>query len=265
MSGGGGLTKEGPNTLTLSGANSYGGGTTITGGTLALGADNALPGSTAVSIGDATLDAATFTHSLGTLDVAGSATLNLGTGSKLVFANSSAINWSGGTLNLTGNFVSGVSIRFGTGSNALVPAQLALISASGFSAFALDANGFLTATATGGYGAWNGANAGGQGPDLDWDNDGVPNGVEYFMNAAAGFTAAPVLNGSNTITWSNGGKIPASAYGSQFVVQTSGDLVIWSDVPAGNLAANTDGPGGALTYTLTGPGRRFVRLKVTPN
>jgi hypothetical protein len=100
---------------------------------------------------------------------------------------------------------------------------------------------------------------------MDFDNDGTSNGVEYFMNAAAGFTANPQLNASNSITWTNGGNIPASAYGTQFVIQTSSDLATWTDVAIGDLAANTDGPAGSLTYTLTGVSPRFARLKVTPN
>ncbi len=117
----------------------------------------------------------------------------------------------------------------------------------------------------GGYATWALANAGGQTTQMDFDNDGTSNGVEYFMNAAAGFTANPQLNASNSITWPNGGNIPASAYGTQFVIQTSSDLATWTDVAIGDLAANTDGPAGSLTYTLTGASPRFVRLKVTPN
>jgi len=112
-----------------------------------------------------------------------------------------------------------------------------------------------------GYSTWASANAGNQGADLDFDNDGVPNGVEYFMNAAAGFTANPTLDGSNTITWTNGGNISESAYGTQFVVQTSGNLTTWTDVPLGGVTNNA----GALSFVLSGPAPRFVRLKVTPN
>jgi len=100
---------------------------------------------------------------------------------------------------------------------------------------------------------------------LDFDKDGVSNGVEFFMNAPAGFTANPQLNGSNTITWTNGGNIPASAYGTQFVIQTSSNLSTWNDVLIGDLTTNTDGPGGSVTYTITGTSPRFVRMKVTPN
>jgi autotransporter-associated beta strand protein len=121
----------------------------------------------------------------------------------------------------------------------------------------------VTSNPSAGYAAWAADNAGDQGPQLDFDNDGVQNGVEFFMNSAAGFTANPQLNASNTITWPNGGNIPASAYGTQFVIQTSPNLSTWTDVLVGdpNLA-NTS---GSLTYTATGGSPNFVRLKVNPN
>ena len=116
-----------------------------------------------------------------------------------------------------------------------------------------------------GYAGWAATNAGGQGPDLDFDGDGMANGVEFFMNAAAGFTANPALV-SGTISWTNGGNIPASAYGSQFVIQSSSDLTIWTDVPIGNLTSNTDGPDGAVSFTPpSDQGKYFIRLSVTPN
>jgi autotransporter-associated beta strand protein len=260
-----GLKKSGAGVLTLSGSNAYTGATTVTGGKLALGASDVLADLTEVSIGAATLAiGAGFADTVNTLDVTAAATISVGSGASLAFADSSAVDWTGGSLTITGAFVSGASLRFGTNANGLTPAQIASISGPGLSDIAINSEGYLTATVTGGYNVWAITNAGGQGPELDFDNDGVANGVEFFMNAAAGFTANPVLNGSNTITWTNGGNIPASAYGTQFVVQTSPDLVNWTNVPVGQLASNTDGPGGSLSYTLTGAAPRFVRLVVTP-
>ena len=85
------------------------------------------------------------------------------------------------------------------------------------------------------------------------------------MNASAGFTASPAIDGIGTITWPNGGNILPGAYGTEYVIQTSSDLSTWTDVLVGDLTTNTPGPGGSLTYTLTGAAPRFVRLKVTPN
>ena len=121
----------------------------------------------------------------------------------------------------------------------------------------------LSVTVTPDYTSWATDNAGGQAANLDWDKDGVSNGVEFFMNAPAGFTANPGLVG-NTVTWTNGGNIPSSAYGSQFVVQISTDLVEWLDVPGTGDANLTNNP-GSVAYTLSGAGKKFVRLKVVPN
>ena len=97
------------------------------------------------------------------------------------------------------------------------------------------------------YASWATTNAGSQEANLDWDNDGVTNGVEYFMNAAPGFTANPgLVNGS--VTWPNGGNIPSSAYGSQFVVQTSTDLANWSAVASDDITLSNTA--GALTWKV---------------
>ena len=86
------------------------------------------------------------------------------------------------------------------------------------------------------------------------------------MNAAPGFTANPSFVG-NTVTWTNGGNIYRKGYNTQFVIQTSNDLVTWEDVAEGDLDTNTNGPAGSLSYTVdpvNGPAKQFVRLKVAP-
>jgi hypothetical protein len=119
-----------------------------------------------------------------------------------------------------------------------------------------------TIGAPAGYSSWATTNVGGQTAELDYDNDGVSNGIEFFMDSDPGFTANPSLVG-NTVTWPNGGNISSSAYGTKFVVQTSTDLVSWSDVP-GTTDPNLENISGSVSYTLTGTGKEFVRLKVTP-
>ena len=140
----GGVISGGGGTWTLGGAVGNNGTTTVSAGKLALGASNVLSNTVPVSIAAATLDAATYTDALGTLDVTAAATINLGSGAALAFADSSAIDWTGGTLNLTGTFNPGSSLRFGTGSTGLTSIQLTKITAAGFGPFFLDANGYLT-------------------------------------------------------------------------------------------------------------------------
>jgi autotransporter-associated beta strand protein len=276
------LVKTGAGTQILAGANTYTGATSVGAGTLVVNGSIAASSAVSVSAGATLKGTGTVAGtvsadgmvapgaSTGTLTT-GPATIN-GTlaieidgpiGDRLL--SSGNIDLSGADLTVTllaGGFTQpsyviaeGTSI---TGTFTSVPEGYQVNIVSG----GVGQQAILTSV--GGYTTWAAANAGGQGPDLDFDNDGVANGVEFFMNAAAGFTANPVLNGSNTITWTNGGNIPASAYGTQFVVQTSPDLVNWTHVPVGELASNTDGPGGSLSYTLAGNAPRFVRLMVMP-
>ena len=118
-----------------------------------------------------------------------------------------------------------------------------------------------------GYASWAATNAGGQAANLDANNDGVANGVAYFMNVT-GLTTNPAIDGTGKVTWPNGGNIPSSEYGAdkQFVVQTSSNLQTWDNVPAtGDPKLSNQSGSVSYTLTLTDPGPRFVRLKVTPN
>jgi hypothetical protein len=105
------------------------------------------------------------------------------------------------------------------------------------------------------YAAWATAN-GATTAELDHDNDGVENGVEYFMGeTGSSFTAMNGLDATNTIIW------PASAtYEGTYEVQTSPDLVTWTNVSPKPVPS-----GGNLSYTLpTGEVKLFLRLLVTP-
>ena len=275
------LTKLGSGTLTLSGASTYSGATLVSGGTLSvtgsLGASSAVTvdsgatlkgtGTVAGTVaGSGTIapgtSAGTLTTGPATLTGTLAIEIDGATGDKLV--STGAIDLTGSALTvteLTGGFTEasyviaeGTTI---TGTFASVPSGYTVNIVSG----GVGQQAVLTSNASG-YASWASTHAGGQTADLDSDSDGVENGIEYFMNAAAGFTASPGI-AAGAVTWPNGGKIPASAYGTQFVVQTSPNLSTWTDVPVGNLTTNTS---STLTYTLpTGSGTLFVRLVVTPN
>ena len=195
--------KTGNGTLGLTATNTYAGTTTVNGGTLALGANNALP-ATAVVIGNAIFDAATFTDTVGTLDVTGAANLNLGTGATLAFANSSAVSWTGGTLQITGTFVPGSSIRFGNSAAALTATQLGLISSPGFATFSLTPTGYLTASVVSSpYDVWKTQITNGQdGRTQDADGDGFTN-LEEFL-----FGTSPIAgNGALVTTTASGNNL----------------------------------------------------------
>jgi hypothetical protein len=115
---------------------------------------------------------------------------------------------------------------------------------------------------SGSYASWATTNGVTGAVNADSNQDGVPNGIAYFMNATGRATLPGVVG--STVTWTNGGNIPSSAYGSRFVVQTSSDLVTWTPVSVTDpKLSNTV---GSVSYTLPPDvGKTFVRLSVTPD
>ena len=105
------------------------------------------------------------------------------------------------------------------------------------------------------YSDWAATNAPGQTPGEDYNNDGVANGIAYFMGVT-GIATNPGLDGTNTVTW------PASAtFSGTYEVQTSPDLSTWTNVTPKPTPAD-----GNLKYSLLpDQGKLFVRLLVIPN
>jgi autotransporter-associated beta strand protein len=266
ITGDGGFSQVGTGVTVLTLPNTYIGPTTVTAGTLAWGANDVIADDSSILLASATLDAATFTDTLGALNVTGSATIHLGTGAALSFANSSPADWSGGTLHLTGEFVSGASLRFGTGSNGLTPSQLAAITRTGFSSFSLDSQGYLIGTPLTGYPAWKLVNAPTGTPADDFDNDGVPNGIEYLLGGTA---ATHDLAKLPTATTAGGNMVftfvrdQASIDSSTTVaIQVGENLVDWPDIHPvpGTAVSNT--PGLTVQKNVPATGQDTITLVV---
>ena len=198
----------------------------------------------------------------------GNTTINAGT---LVIAGNSATTFddastvsiaSGALLNLP-NAVTDTVASLVVGGSVL-PVGLYDASSPATSGYITGSGKLQVGTS---YTSWAMTHVAGAAANVDTDFNGVANGVEYFMNSAGGVTTNPgvvTVGGVRTITWPNGGNIPFTAYGTQFVVQTSTDLTAWADVPSGDTyLKNTN---ASVTYTLpSGAGEIFVRLRVNAN
>lgn len=178
-------------------------------------------------------------------------------GNSWTLVNKSALNASFGSTFAV------VDISLGAFTESAVDSGIWELTDSGKKWTFSESNGELTvASATSGYAAWALANAPGQSVDQDHDYDGVKNGIEYFMGeSGSSFTANPSLNSAYAITWPMGASYTGS-YGTDYVIQTSNDLSIWTPVIVSDV---TIVAGTSVTYTLTGSGKRFVRLLVNPN
>ncbi len=113
------------------------------------------------------------------------------------------------------------------------------------------------------YAMWSATHAGGEKPDLDFDRDGVPNGVEFFMGqVGSSFTASPSLvatGGVTTWTWPRDPNAVAD-----YKFQLSEDLQHWTDFSPPDASIDTSDP-GQVAFTLpSGSPLKFCRFVVTP-
>jgi len=140
-----GTTTVSAGTLLVSGGLTATSGISISGGIVELGASNVINNAATLTLSGGTFSTgatAGFSETLGTLDLntAGTLTLALGGGVHTInFANSSAINWAGSTLTITGwTGTAGAPgtagrIVFGSSAAGLTLGQLGQVNFSGYS------------------------------------------------------------------------------------------------------------------------------------
>ncbi|MCX6873870.1 MAG: autotransporter-associated beta strand repeat-containing protein [Verrucomicrobia bacterium] len=105
------------------------------------------------------------------------------------------------------------------------------------------------------YDAWAALHAGGQAANLDYNNDGVANGIAYFMGMNDLATNPGVINGK--VNWPHVGVV------ASFEVQVSDNLADWRPANPADVDTTTDP--GLVTYTMpSGAAQQFCRLSVTP-
>jgi fibronectin-binding autotransporter adhesin len=266
-----GLTKSTAGTVTLSGANTYTGATNVNAGTLiingstsatslvtvadgaAIGGNGTINGSVNIdSGGGVVVDWALYTKQL---DVVGTVNLNNADSLALVGTPSQPstryVILKATTINGTFDTVTGL----GTGTmDYSVPNEIAVISGpSGNSGFA----------------AWQDANSTAGGLNDDHDNDGVDNGVEWFLGGNAntsGFTALPAVTntgGTLSVTWTKSADYPGN-YGTDFRVETSATLANpWTPATVGVGAGFVEITGNNVKFTFPAGVKDFARLVVT--
>jgi autotransporter-associated beta strand protein len=258
------LSKSGTGTWLLSAANTYTGGTTVTGGTLTV---NGSLADATMSISDGTVDG---TGGILTFNVSG-ATIDL-----ITVSSGGTLNASALTVNVSGTLTEPEYVLVdATGGGSISGTLAGLTNGQGYTLNYATANQ-VKLVAPGGvtFADWRTANsAGSQTLSDDHDNDGVDNGTEFFLGGdtnTTGFTALPpvVINaGTLSVTWTKHPNYPG-AYDTGFVVETSDTLGSWTTepTPPGTVTIS----GNNVTYTFPGgpayTGKKFARLKVTgPN
>jgi autotransporter-associated beta strand protein len=223
------VTKAGVNTVTLSGTNTWTGGTLLQAGTLKAGSSGAIPSTGTVTMGDLANDSAVLDLNGNTITVGGLASLGTGTlqiGSSSTAA-ASTLNYAGGGTPST--FGGVIQDTIGAGNQ-----KTALTVSSG--SLNLTAPNTYTGNTTVNNGATLAVAATGS---LASTTNLVANGNAHFSNAAQ---TVNTLNGSGGVSLDNGVALTISNGGT-----FSG--VISDDPGSVTIAGGTMTLSGANTYT----------------
>jgi fibronectin-binding autotransporter adhesin len=240
-----GLVKLGTGTLALTGVNTYTDTTSVRAGTLAL-----IGGSHTSAI---------------TLSAGASLGFTLGSPT----TTTQDVNISLGTIKITGTpTLASYDLITSSGSINGTP-----VLASPISGYELKVESNVLKLKKAGYASWASTNTAGPNLNDDHDNDGVANGIEYFLGGptgnTTGFTTLPsvvkALDGTLSVTWPKGSGY-AGVYNTDYVVETSATLTgVWTAETIGG--GNITDSGASVKFTFPGgpaySGKNFARLRVT--
>ncbi len=275
---GGGLTKLGDGTLTLSGASTYTGSTTVTAGTLAV--DGSLVPASPVSIGaNATLGGtgniggivgssgtiAPGNNGIGTLTT-GTATLSAGTVVIKIAGSNADRLVSTGTLNLAGATLTVTPLASASVASFVIAEGVNRVGAfatpslpAGYSLDYTPTQVILNTGVSSGYETWaldNGID--GEPATGDFDHDGLSNIVEYALGLDPKVSSVPAgtFNG-NLLTFTKGAEAMANG-DVLFEIEQSTTLSGWT------VVVQNDPLLGSISHTLpSAQPKVFARLKIT--
>ena len=283
VSGLGGFTKTGSNSLTLTSNQAYTGPTTISNGTLIVGAADTLPTSTALSLQAAGSLNVAFNQTIGSITGLSGSTVALGSGATLTLGSSSGTQLSSvisgaGALALAGTgslilteanlFTGGITIGAGSTLKISGDANLGAVPGAATSGQLTFNGGSLQATAGFTLNANRGIALGSGGATIYTDTGvsvsygGIIAGTGGLIKSSPGtltLGGANIYTGATTIT---GGKLVAtnatgSATGSGSVTVSNGAIFGGTGTITGPLVLNSGGiisPGitpGTLTVGAT--------------
>ncbi len=286
------VVKSGSGTWTLSGINTYTGTTSVSVGTLLINGNSIAANGNVTVAASATLGGtgtiggsvtsagiiAPGNGGIGTLTIGGPSTLtgtlaveaSGATGDKLVAANN--LDVTAATLTVTGTLTTPVVVAQCT-SGALTGPFLTVSAPAGYTVAYTSTTATLTPPPTANFSSWRTTNGAGiQTLAQDHDNDGVANGIEYFLGGPSGnttgYTPLPaVQTGPLRVTYIKGPGY-TGAYTTDYYVETSTTLVGPWTPAAPNASPNVAGTvyllsGSNVTYTFPTGTRQFARLVVT--